>query len=160
MRLLNKIRRTVRRMFSPLHERKRFYLAHPFDSRHELREWELEVEKSTGLEIVNPFYDIDRGTDISDVDEGRSVRYSSGKHKAIVTRDVKAIRKTDGVIAFVTGDLSYGTIQELVYAYLDSAPVYLVCTNGHEEHPWLVYHTTKIFTSREELEEFLVFHIM
>ena len=160
MRLLNKLKRIARKVLWRRFCRPRLYLAHPFDARHDIRKWELEVEMSVDLVLVNPFYDIDRGTDIADVDEGRLVRYDAGRHNAIVTRDTRAIRKSDGVVAFVTGDLSYGTIQEIVYAYLDAAPVYILCTNGHHEHPWLVYHATKIFTTREDLEEFLVFNIV
>ena len=59
------------------------------------------------------------------------------------------------MIANVTGDISYGTIQEIVYAYLYNKPVYLIVTNGHEQHPWLTYHSTQVFTSREQFEEFL-----
>ena len=59
------------------------------------------------------------------------------------------------MVAIVNGDLSYGTIQEMVYATLSDVPVYAIVTNGHEKHPWLVYHSTQIFTSREEFEEFL-----
>jgi len=159
MRLLNKLKRSIRNILWGRFFKPNFYLAHPFDTRHDIRKWELEVEKVTGLKIINPFYDTPRD-DVVGIDEGRDGRYEKLDPLELVPRDVRAIRKADGVIAFVTGDLSYGTIQELVYAYLDAAPVYLVCTNGHEDHPWLVYHATKVFTTREELEEFLVFHIV
>jgi len=35
----------------------KLYLANPFQTRHETREWELETEKVTGIELFNPFYD-------------------------------------------------------------------------------------------------------
>ncbi len=37
--------------------RMKFYLAHPLKIRHEIRERELEFEKNTGIELINPFYD-------------------------------------------------------------------------------------------------------
>ena len=44
---------------------------------------------------------------------------------------------------------------EIVYARLYNKPVYLVVTNGQEGHPWLTYHATRVFTSREAFEDFL-----
>ena len=130
-----------------------YYLAHPFDSRKKVREWELGIEKKLGINILNPFYDTGR-QDAKDIDKGRLARYTIDP-KLIVEGDLKWIKKSKGLIAFVTGDLSYGTIQEIAYGHNFGKPVYSVITNGHEKHPWLQYHSTKVFTKMGDLEKFL-----
>jgi nucleoside 2-deoxyribosyltransferase len=132
----------------------KLYLAHPFDSRTEMRQWELEIENRLEIEIVNPFYDITRD-DVDPIDMGRAGRYEKLNPQELVERDLEAIERSNGVIAYINGDLSYGTIMEIVYAKLMDIPVYLVCTNGHHDHPWLRHHAKEIFTSKQELEEFL-----
>lgn len=131
-----------------------FYLAHPFDSRKEMRNWELRLETHRGLNIVNPFYDLTRD-DVISVDEGRTGRYEKLDPDELVIRDLKAIGSVDGIIAYINGDLSYGTIMEIVYASKMSKEIHIICTNGHERHPWLVFHADHIYTSKEEFEESL-----
>ena len=137
-----------------VNKKKYYYLAHPFDFRFEARKWEERVESQYDVHIMNPFYDTER-TDVVGIDEGREGRYEKLIPQQIVSHDVGLIEKSKGCIAFVTGDLSYGTIMEIVYAYRSNIPVYIVCTNGHETHPWLAYHATKVFTSTQDLEQFL-----
>ena len=129
-----------------------YYVAHPFDSRQEIRQWELHCEVAYDVEITNPFYDLNRD-DVIGIDEGREGRYEKLDPDELVARDLEAIAHSRGVIAYVNGDLSYGTIMEIVYAYQLHVPVYVVCTNGHHNHPWLVYHADQVFTSLQELEE-------
>jgi nucleoside 2-deoxyribosyltransferase len=130
-----------------------YYLAHPFDFRKEAREWELGIEKKLGIEILNPFYDTGR-QDAKDIDAGRLARYKIDP-KQIVEGDISWIKRSKGIIAFITGDLSYGTLQEMVYAHSLDKPVYSVITNGHDKHPWLQYHSTKVFKKAGDLETFL-----
>ena len=125
----------------------------PFDFRKEARAWELGIEKKLGIEILNPFYDTGR-QDAKDIDAGRLARYQIDPIE-IVERDIDWIKRGKGLIAFITGDLSYGTIQEMVYGTMLKKPVYSVITNGHDKHPWLQYHSTKVFTEIGELETFL-----
>ena len=139
------------------------YLAHPFDTRFDMRQWELRMESNLdGLELINPFYDIDRA-DVLAIDEGRMERYAADP-AAIVTRDIQALRLADGFCGYVNGALTYGTIMEIAYAWLWHGikdkehvdyPVELIVTNGHQDHPWLRFHSTAIFTSLEEYEGYL-----
>lgn len=133
----------------------KLYLAHPFDTRKWVRDWELEVEKRLGIELLNPFYDAVGRTDIEKIDAGRRERYEQINPTELVSRDLQHMRKCDGLVGIVDGSLSYGTIMEIVYARVYQLPVYLIVTNGHHGHPWLVYHATKIFTSLEEFEQYL-----
>lgn len=129
----------------------RYYLAHPFDSRIEMRQKELQWEAAYEIEIVNPFYDLNRD-DVKAIDEGYTDRYFADPCQ-LVNRDLTAILNSNGVIAYVNGMLSYGTIMEIVWSHIFHIPVYLICTNGHHGHPWLKYHTEDIFISFEDFEE-------
>ena len=131
-----------------------YYFAHPFDSRHRLREWELRVEKELGIELINPFYDVEGRTDVELVDAGRAERYERIDAEELVKRDLCVLTECNGVIAVVDGSLSFGTIMELVYARIYGKCSYLIVTNGHHGHPWLVYHADFVFRSFEEFEEF------
>lgn len=131
------------------------YLAHPFDSRKTVRIWEQKFERDTGIDLVNPFYDIER-TDVEEIDQNRAERYEKLDHIHLVERDLTAIYASDFIVAFITGDLSYGTIQEIVYAALAEKPVYLIVSNGHADHPWLKYHADKIFTNTADFKWYIM----
>ncbi len=132
----------------------RLYLAHPFDLRHEMREWEQGFEERTGIELHNPFYEGNR-SDVEEIDAGRAERYEKLDPQTLVDRDLDAIDRSDGIVAYIGNALSYGTIMEIVHAWYAGATIYLVVTNGHEEHPWLRYHATEIFTSLGDFEDFI-----
>jgi len=131
-----------------------FYLAHPFDARKGIRIWELDFEKRTGINLMNPFYDVAR-KDVERIDAGRTERYEKLQPIELVQRDIGHIAINNGIISIINGDLSYGTIQEMVYAKILQKLNYLLITNKHENHPWLVYHSTRIFTKKAKLEKFL-----
>jgi nucleoside 2-deoxyribosyltransferase len=132
------------------------YIAHPIPSRDRVRAWEIEFEKSTGIELVNPFRDVERAKD-EDLVAAEGGKYHCDPTE-IVLSDIAAIKACDFVVAWVTGERSYGTIMEITYAYLAEIPVYIICTNGHETHPWLRYHATKIFTAPEQFERYMRYH--
>ncbi len=129
------------------------YLAHPLDSRKEMREWELEIEKRLQISLINPFYDVERN-DILSMDAGRKERYDVSEEisNEIVKRDVGFIATTSGTIAIIDGNTSVGTLQEIVYATILNRYVDSVVTNGLEKHPWIRYHSNKIHLSLKELE--------
>jgi len=132
----------------------KLYLAHPFSSRKEIREWELKIEKKIGIELINPFYDLNR-KDVSRIDSGASEKFEGLNHTEIIQRDVGYIAISNGVVSIVNGETSYGTVQEMVYSKILQKPNYCLVTNGYENHPWIKYHSTKIFTKIEKLEKFL-----
>lgn len=128
----------------------KIYLAHPFLMRKEIRKWELEVEKNTEIELINPFYDIKR-LDVSDVDAGKR-KMNDVDPEEIVTNDLRLIESADMVIAILDDVPTYGTIMEMVYAHQMNKPIFCVVLNGHETNPWLRYHATKIFKQLEDME--------
>jgi hypothetical protein len=131
-----------------------FYLAHPFDSRFRLRGWGEKLEKKFGVSVLNPFYDSDEQVDIIAIDAGRQERYTV-PDDIIVDGDLYCIQSTKATIANVTGELSYGTIMEMVYTKLYGHECYTIVTNGHEKHPWITRHSTRVFITYEEFEEWL-----
>jgi len=131
-----------------------FYLAHPSLIRQQMRVMELHLESTYGIDIINPFYDLSRD-DIKKIDAGLIGKYDVDP-SLILPRDLDAIYKAkNGIIAIIDGSTSYGTIMEIVYAYLYCKPVHTVCTNGEERHPWLIHHSTQILTSLEGLEDWV-----
>lgn len=132
----------------------KLYLAHPFDSRKKIREWELGFEDRTGIELVNPFYDTPERSDIEMIDAGKSERYEGLVPKELVRRDLGLMSVVDGIVAVVDGSLSYGAIMEIVYAsgMHGNRNVHIIVTNGHHQHPWLVAHSGRIYTSFAEFE--------
>jgi nucleoside 2-deoxyribosyltransferase len=135
---------------------KSFYLAHPFNSREKIREWELHLSGTFPVNFTNPFYSKQAIEEFQEGDVSSNEYYERLKHPSeIVENDINLINNSDGIIAIVDGSLSYGTIMEIVYAYKSGKPVYLIITNGHHKHLWFTYHATKIFTSFKEFEEFM-----
>jgi hypothetical protein len=132
------------------------YLAHPRESRHEIREWELDFERRTGIPLLNPFFEIDKEHKETDIYEENPLEAYKILNGSTVEAELDHISDSKGVVAFVDGSLSYGTIQEMVYSKIFRKPLYTLVTNGHESHPWLVYHATEIFTCRNELERRLI----
>ena len=138
---------------------KHLYLAHPFLTRRRMRKWELNFERKFGIELHNPFYDVDR-PDIQKWDENKFLkdyRYNPLEANQIVHKDLAAINKIkDGIIAYIDGSMSYGTIMEIfAAAKMMTKDVYLIVENGKEYHPWLQACATQIFTSLKDFEKWI-----
>ena len=134
------------------------YLAHPFDSRKTVRRWELKFEKSTGISLINPFFDSpSQGEKIHKDDFSNERYYKTLNNKIIVNHDIKLISRpeTYGILAIVNGNTSYGTIQEMVYAKNAGKEVFSVVSNGHQNHPWLKYHSDKIFRCLGDFQKWI-----
>jgi len=129
---------------------KRIYLAHPFEERRRIREWEKNFERENPhLELFNPFYDADR-TDIDAIDRGEKTRYELSVD--VVKRDLSNLAVSDWALAFVSdGVPSIGTIMEIVYAHIFRIPVAVIAKKEYN-HPWIVQHAIVRFKSIEEFE--------
>jgi len=130
------------------------YLAHPVLSRKTVRKWELQFERKTGIELINPFIDVEREEE-ENLHASEAGNYDGVKCQDIVNGDLQAIADCNFVVAFVTGQRSYGTIMEICYAYSMNKPVFIICENGHENHPWLKFHSDKIFTNTAQFKEYI-----
>lgn len=83
-------------------------------------------------------------------------KYGKDYFTAIVEKDLEAIRKTKGTLAFVPKKFSIGTFMEIWYAHSIKKPVYLVVYEKAKNHPWLQYCATKVFTTAEDFEEWWI----
>jgi len=119
----------------------RLYLAHPFDRRKQIREVELGIEKITGIELHNPFYDSTR-EDICSIDAGREDRCSpSMNFRAIVEGDLSSIDDSDGIVAYIeNGVHSIGTMFELWNTAMLCEDKYVFVVSADSlGHPWIRY---------------------
>ena len=132
----------------------RLYLAHHLKDRHDVLKWQKKIEKKTKLRFVNPFYDIHR-EDIENLDkkgvfseenEERSLEYCNH----IVDRDLEAIRKCDGLLAFVNKTI--GTSMEIIMAYRVFDMPVLVISEKYGNHSWIRANSDRQFENMEEFE--------
>ena len=135
-----------------------YYICHPFNSIEWVRKWQLKMQRKLNIKMTNAFFSRYKPhTEVwkkGDVSEDKV--YKKLDAKAIVERDIELLsRQKIGAIVIVDGEISYGTIQEMVYAKLLGLKVLLLATNGHHNHPWLKYHADKTFTKLIKLEEYL-----
>lgn len=132
----------------------KLYLAHNLDTRHEIRKWELQVEKKYKINLLNPFYDTTRN-DIGDLDSGKITRWQLNDKRchALVKRDLKAIDKCEGILAFVTG--SVGTTLEIGYARANNKKIFVI-SRDYIMHPWIRVYANYRFATKEEFEEWLL----
>ena len=130
----------------------KLYLAHSTESREKVREWELNFEKETGINLVNPFYDVERH-DIPLLDKGDVEGFKRECHpKEVVERDIRLIKDSDAIL-FLLNELSIGTIMEIVYAKILHKTIYVI-TDKFADHTFIRYHADKIFSSLEEFKSF------
>ena len=122
----------------------KFYLAHSILARKWVRKQELKFEKTTGHELVNPFYDGRERGDIVKVDAGLWSPYDMRLDPdTLVEGDLNAIDECQGILAFVSKKYpSIGTYCEIWYAYAQEKPVYIISPDWFT-HPWLRYVTNK-----------------
>jgi len=124
-----------------------FYLAHPFPERASIREWELELEKKLDIDLYNPFFDGWESTTVEEYNNkaksteefSKFIREHSSR---IVTSDLDAIEKADGMIAYLPYP-SIGVSMEVFYCgwilknpTLIYQPSYIY--GKYERHPWLL----------------------
>jgi len=138
----------------------KLYLAHPLEMRHEIRSIEKSIEETTGVELINPFYDTGRD-DIEAIDRGEKTRNSADIDPAtIVGKDIGQIMYADGVVALVTKQThQIGTICEIWFCAMQAhKPVYIVSSDC-QMHPWIRFIVEAsggmMFGSWDEFTEFL-----
>jgi len=139
----------------------KMYMAHPFDTRFNMREWELRIEETyPGFELVNPFYDQIR-EEVIGIDAGRLERYEFDPAE-IVNRDIDLIENVCNynVLSYVTDAFSIGTVIEMTISRLNKINPHTltlcVCDNGHHDHPWLKQFNQHVYKSHEDFENFFL----
>jgi len=139
-------------VYRPEKKRWSIYLAHPIKDRIWIKDVEESLESELPVDFINPFYDRDR-EDINDIDNGRKKEFGAELDaKTIVMDDLSLIRKSNGILAVLTGSKTIGTIMELMYARIIGKKVWIVCLDKElMGHPWLRYVSdNNIYPSFEE----------
>lgn len=123
----------------------RVYLAHSVFDRERGNKVQERLEK-LGFEIYNPLKEeeehiVNLGWDVGDLIVS----------KRIVEIDLKGIRKSDLLLALIPDKKTFGTICEVMYAYIINVPIIIVCPRDMAKHPWIVAISKIVFTY-DELE--------
>lgn len=140
---------------------KTLYLAHNFNTRKQIRKWELKMEGKYNINLDNPFYDNpNRAREMEVLDSmkdgNRKQRDYLSKRSAesIVEDDLNKIRKSDGLLA-IANNTRIGTPMEIFFASrILRIPVYIV-SKKYAKHPWIVQHATMTFNNTKEFERFV-----
>ena len=135
-----------------------YYLAHPKYSREVIRKWELGFEKRTGIELLNPFFDI-KVEGVEEEDLGSDSAEAQRTYKDIVETELKYIENArKGLLAIIDENVRLGLYFEMAYASIIEKEVYaIVELENLRKHPWLRYYTNdNIFQDKESFEEFII----
>jgi nucleoside 2-deoxyribosyltransferase len=151
-----------RYIFEGKEKQMKMYLAHPIKIRREIRDQELQFERNTGIELINPFYD-PKGNNaevenIKQIDKCVKSAWTMDLDcDAIVNADLESINLCEGIVAWVEKTVgTIGTFMEIWEAFRTGKKVYVISPDW-DTHPWLRYVTIhsggKIVKSFKELEE-------
>lgn len=125
----------------------KLYYTNQTIDRHIAREVELLIEKETGIELDNPFYDGD-AKEVADLDTKGTSNMTPDE---IVGRDLKRIREADGILAYMSADRNIGSCMEIALCANWGKVVYIIATKDHiATHPWIKYYACRIFRSPED----------
>lgn len=138
----------------------KLYLAHSLEVRKTIRKLELQLEKKFNIELVNPFYDVDR-PEIKRMDKGKQNRLDFTLKKCIKIRekDLDLIINCDGLLCIVfKSNKMIGSFKEMCFAYENNKPVYLISFEKYaRNHLWNRAETLdKTFKSIKEFKKWLV----
>jgi len=140
----------------------KFYFTNPTDGRHVAKEVERKILASLNIKLENPFYD-EYGVptpEIAELDKGKRTSVSDNE---IVDCDLEKIDKTDGLIAWITKDTSWGSVQECFYSSrVVRKPTYIIFHEPdlsktklmNNKHPWARRNSTRVFVG---VDNFIAF---
>lgn len=129
-----------------------FYFTNQTCDRKLAREIELRIEKLTGLELRNPFYD-DEAKEVKSLDATGQTNLSPDE---IVGMDLRKIRECGALLALMTNDKDVGSCMEIAIAAEHwGFPVYVIAlTPQHYSHPWIKFYASQLFASPYEFIKF------
>lgn len=83
------------------------------------------------------------------------LNFQSDNYKEIVQNDIDLINECDFVVSYIQ-KLTAGTLMEVVYAYLNKKPIYVITDKENIKNDiWIKYHTKKFFNSIESCIKFI-----
>ena len=114
---------------------------------------------SRDLNIFDPLKEIEAGVlgvDFSKIDDLKNIDFTELERAQIVEMDKAAIAASDIVTAYITR-YSAGTIMEILYAWNNQVPVYVIDPEWKFVNDiWIRYHTTKFFKTIDECYQYII----
>jgi len=147
----------------------KFYIAHPFPKRAEVREIQKELE-ALGIEILNPFY-TNKRDDVRKLDKMGIKGYADRKpetwmleprqYNNLVKRDLKWIDECDGLIVYSPNvKHGWGTGMEAFYAWKNGKKVFMLVHHRWTNHPWLLCITNgDVYDTLPKLKEAIIYEL-
>ena len=132
------------------------YLAHSVHERQEGKRLQKELE-GLGYIVINPFYPETPRPDIEALDQLEIKPWDVTPEKGIeiVKQDLRAVRLSDMVVAKLPERRkTFGIPCEIMYAWMLHIPVYTV-TISMLKHPWVITLSEKVYSTFDELYEYL-----
>lgn len=135
----------------------RLYLAHSFETRHEIRKIESEIENEFNIELYNPFYDCDDRNDVKQLDEGKKLDRNLASCEELVDRDLNAVDDSDGIVAIFLQDATIGTCLEIGYARQTGKLIFFI-SDKYYNHAWIRVYCDYRFKNIDEFKIFLKYY--
>ena len=148
-----------------------FYWTNPTGDRHRAQQLRIQLEKELeGLvKFTSPFYNSagEPNDEIRALDRGKPSPISKYEIKG---KDIALITEADGVVAFVTNQTSWGSIQECYESYdVQHKPTYIIfdgrtqgkckhCNTKNPNdpnHPWALTSCTRAFNSPQSFIDYI-----
>ena len=114
---------------------------------------QVKREYGSRLELIDPM--IENGVFVDT--KNMKINHNGATVESIVENDKYLIDKSDILVAYIN-QYTAGTCMEILYAYQQNKPVYLIVTPGKdfENDIWLSYHSTKIFFNIKDCFEHIL----
>lgn len=142
----------------------KFYLAHAVLQRYDVRLLEHHFEATTGIQLINPFFDGEWQAFAEPLKEARTGYWSNYSDETVdqeVEGDLEQIAQADGLVIYTEKTVSHiGAYFEAWDAFrVQKKPVFII-TSDWGGHPWIRYVARKssggIFQSFTEFENYCV----
>lgn len=129
------------------------YLAHSVHERERGKSFAKELE-GCGYTVYNPFYPTNPRGDIKALDDGIIQPWEiPDKERSvfIVEIDLEAVRKSDMFVALYPDFKTVGIPCEMMYAWLNHIPIYVVVPKSLAGHPWIIGLSKSVTEQENEL---------
>jgi len=131
------------------HRQYHLYFTNQTVDRKIARKIELKIEtQCPSLNLENPFYD----GEAKEAQELDKTGTSQLTFDEIVGTDLRKIRDTEGLLAYMSNDKDIGSCMEIaICSHSWGKPVYIIATTEyHYQHPWIKYFATELFRTEDE----------
>jgi hypothetical protein len=130
-----------------------WYLAHATIDQEWVRQLELQWENHYDIEILNPFWDIEREAEyMRAILNGYAESYGQDT-SVVVERNRIGVLTCAKTLAIVTGNFTVGTIGEMAFGHSIGKEVVTIALNGHHKNYWIRELSSEVYVAVEEFEQ-------